>query len=56
MSDFTLTGPDDDGFIWLHQDTPELKRSINLGKVDDVVEAFSQFLASIDADEREMGR
>lgn len=47
MIDFEITGPDGDGFVWLHigNDT------INLGKVEDVAERLSQWLGSIDYQE-----
>jgi hypothetical protein len=53
---FTLSGPDDDGFVWLRYDEPEFgssprQVSVNLGKVEDVVEKFSDFLGQLDHQE-----
>lgn len=45
---FNIEGPDDEGNVWLMIGM----RTLNLGPKDQVVEILSQWLASIDHEER----
>jgi hypothetical protein len=54
---FTIEGPDDDGNVWLdvHRDRLYFKAdqaTVKLGPKDQVAETLSQWLGSIDYEER----
>lgn len=46
MEDFTIEGPDADGFVWLY--SKDGHKGINLGKLETVVEKMSQWLAEVE--------
>lgn len=48
-----LSGPDGDGFVWLHAKLEDgSEESLNLGKLDEVRELFSQWLAATEERDR----
>ena len=48
---FYIEGPDERGCVWIYGAQTGVSWSQNLGPVDKVAQALSQWLASIDADE-----
>lgn len=49
---FTLSGPDGDGFVWLHMTQEDgTETSLNLGTQDEVAEILSQKLGEWDWEE-----
>jgi hypothetical protein len=50
---FEIEGPDEDACVWIHSTDPRNPWTQNIGPPDKVIEVLSQWLASIDADERE---
>ena len=49
---FRIHGPDADGLVWIHASHHGDNWCHNLGPVEAVAEAWSQWLGSIDQDER----
>jgi hypothetical protein len=49
---FKIEGPDDDGFVWICSDKGREVWCRNLAPVDNAAETMSQWLGSIEYDER----
>jgi hypothetical protein len=52
---FYIEGPDERGSVWIHGTNFAYPWSQNLGPADCVAEVLSQWLGSMDYDERENG-
>jgi hypothetical protein len=52
---FYIEGPDERGCVWMHGANSADPWSQNLGPQEAVAEVLSQWLGSIDADERNVG-
>jgi hypothetical protein len=52
LAPFCIEGPDENGFVWLNSpvESDEVF-SLNLGPVETVAEAMSQWLGSLDCDD-----
>jgi hypothetical protein len=48
IDNWTLDGPDADGFIWFRWEGPGPKHSFNLGERDQAAEKIAAFLAQMD--------
>jgi hypothetical protein len=51
---FTITGPDEDGYVWAHVKREDGSTTdLNLGKFEDVCANLTEWLGSVDYLERE---